>query len=264
MILPTRLREIMELRVNGIDFSYGSDPILKSVGLELKRTEVLGILGPNGSGKTTLVKCINRILTPSQGEILLNSESVLRMKIKDVARHIGYVPQNSTNEFSTPSVYEVVMMGRRPHSVGWQSSDKDDRIVWDSLKELGVEDLASRPFNRLSSGQTQRVLMARAITQEAEVLLLDEPTSNLDVKYQMEVMDVVRGLAKNRGVGVCAIIHDMDIAMRYCDKIIMLEDGRITAAGTTEEVLTPENIYDTYGVRVAIDTNYGRPHVIVL
>jgi iron complex transport system ATP-binding protein len=199
-----------------------------------------------------------------QGSVLLDSKDVADMRSRELAKVMGYVPQNAVNEFSTPTVYEVVMMGRRPHSVGWQSSEKDDAIVWESLKELGVEDLASRPFNRLSSGQTQRVLMARALTQEAKILLLDEPTSNLDIRYQIEVMDTVRGLAENKGVGVCAIIHDMDAAMRYCDKIIMLDKGMIVAAGRTVDVLTPKNILATYGVSVAVDTNYGRPHIIVL
>ncbi|MDR3206566.1 MAG: ABC transporter ATP-binding protein, partial [Candidatus Methanoplasma sp.] len=206
----------------------------------------------------------NRILSPMQGSVLLDSKDVADMRSRELAKVMGYVPQNAVNEFSTPTVYEVVMMGRRPHSVGWQSSEKDDAIVWESLKELGVEDLASRPFNRLSSGQTQRVLMARALTQEAKILLLDEPTSNLDIRYQIEVMDTVRGLAENKGVGVCAIIHDMDAAMRYCDKIIMLDKGMIVAAGRTVDVLTPKNILATYGVSVAVDTNYGRPHIIVL
>lgn len=254
----------MKLTVSGIDFSYDSAPILRSVGLDLEKGQILGIIGPNGSGKTTMIKCINRILTPSRGAILLNGEDVMKMRIRDVAKHMGYVPQNSTNEFSAPTVFEVVMMGRRPHSAGWQSSASDEEIVWNSLRELGVEDLASRPFNRISSGQTQRVLMARAICQNAEILLLDEPTSNLDIRYQIEVMDIIRGLADNKGMGVCAIIHDMDIAMKYCDKIVLLDKGRVIAAGMAEDVLTPENIDMVYGIKIAIDRNYGRPRVIVL
>jgi iron complex transport system ATP-binding protein len=252
------------LTVDGVGFSYGSCRILSDVGFTLDRSEILGIIGPNGSGKTTLIRCINRILSPLQGEIFLGSDDITKMKPRDVAKLVGYVPQNAVNEFSTPTVYEVVMMGRRPHSVGWQSSESDDKIVWESLKELGVDDLASRPFNRLSSGQTQRVLMARALTQEANIMLLDEPTSNLDIRYQIEVMDIVRDLAKSKDVGICAILHDMDTAMRYCDKLIMLEGGIITAAGKTADVLTPDNIKRTYGVEVAIDRNYGRPHVIIL
>ncbi len=254
----------MKLEVNGIEFSYGSIPILKSISLEVDQSEILGILGPNGSGKTTLIKCINRILTPSQGSIALDEEDVLRMKHKDVAKHFGYVPQNSVNDLSCPTVFEVVMMGRRPYSMGWQYSKSDEDKVWASLEELEVADLAPRPFDHLSSGQTQRVLMARAICQEADVLLLDEPTSNLDVRYQIEVMNTVRRLVKEKDVSAFAIIHDIDMAMRYCDKAVILSKGKIIAAGSVEDVITPENIKNAYGVDVVIDRNYGRPHVIVV
>ena len=254
----------MKLEVNGIEFSYGSVPILKSVSLEVEHSKILGILGPNGSGKTTLIKCINRILTPSQGLIALDQNDVLSMKQKDVAKHFGYVPQNSVNDLSCPTVFEVVMMGRRPYSMGWQYSKSDEEIVWNSLEELGVTDLAPRSFDRLSSGQTQRVLMARALCQGADVLLLDEPTSNLDIRYQIEVMSTVRRLVKERGVSSCAIIHDIDMAMRFCDKAVILSKGEIISAGSVEDVITPENIKNAYGVDVVIDRNYGRPHVIVI
>lgn len=250
--------------MEGVKFSYGKELILNGVGFKLEMGEILGILGPNGSGKTTLLKCINKILEPSQGRILLDSENVLKMHARSVAKIMGYVPQNAVNEFSTPTVYEVVMMGRRPHTVGWQSSDTDDRIVWESLSELGVEGLASRMFNRLSSGQTQRVLLARALAQEADILLLDEPTSNLDVRYQLEVMDTILRLTKEKGVGVCTILHDIDVAMKYCDKVIILNDGLVIAAGDTQEVLTPSNIKKVYGIDVIVDDNYGRPRVIIL
>jgi len=254
----------VRLTVNGVGFSYGSDPVLRDVDLVLGGSEILGIVGPNGSGKTTLIKCINRILAPTQGQILIDGKDILKMSGRDLARHTGYVPQNSTNDFSSPTVYEVVLMGRHPRSAGWQNSEDDERIVWDSLRELEVDAYASRPFNKLSSGQIQRVLMARALAQEASMLLLDEPTSNLDVRYQIEVMETITRLAKDKGVGVIAIVHDMDTAMRYCEKIVMLNEGIITAAGSAEEVLTSDNIMRTYGVRVAIDNNYGRPHVIIL
>ena len=254
----------MRLEINGIEFSYGSNNVLKSVSLDLEESEILGILGPNGSGKTTLIKCINRILTPSQGSIIFDSSDVLTMKQRDVAKHFGYVPQNSASEIATPTVYEVVLMGRRPYSMGWQFSKDDEEKVWESLKELEVDNLASRPFNRLSSGQTQRVLMARALCQGADVLLLDEPTSNLDVRYQIEVMNTVRRIVKERRMSACAIIHDIDMAMRFCDKVVILNDGKILSAGTAEVVITPENILQAYGVEIAIDRNYGRPHVIVI
>ncbi|NLL94535.1 MAG: ABC transporter ATP-binding protein [Thermoplasmatales archaeon] len=253
----------MYITVNGVSFAYGSAPILKDVNLSLDKSEVLGIIGPNGSGKTTLIKCINRILTPQQGEIAIDGEDALKMSLPQISKKISYVPQNAVRDVSSPMVYEVVMMGRRPHT-SWKSTEQDEEIVWKAMVDMGVEDLATKPFDRLSSGQTQRVLLARAIAQEAEIFLLDEPTSNLDIRYQLEVMGLIRRLVREKGVGVCAIVHDIDLAMKYCDKLVMLDEGRITYAGTAEEVITVENIKETYGVDIAIDHNYGRPHVVVL
>ncbi len=254
----------MKLKVNGIEFSYDSNPVLRSVDLELDGSEILGILGPNGSGKTTLIKCINRILTPSQGTVLLDSSDIMKMKQREVAKHFGYVPQNTVNDLSCPTVFEVVMMGRRPYSLGWQYSKEDEELVWKSLEDLEVADLASRSFDHLSSGQTQRALMARALCQGADILLLDEPTSNLDIRYQIEVMNTVKRIVKEKGVSTCAIIHDIDMAMRYCDKAVILSKGEIVAAGSVEDVITPETIKRAYGVEIVIDRNYGRPHVIVI
>ncbi|MDR3206004.1 MAG: ABC transporter ATP-binding protein [Candidatus Methanoplasma sp.] len=254
----------VDLDVNGIHFSYGGSPILKGVSLKVGAGEIMGVLGPNGSGKTTFIKCINRILTPSQGEVLLDSRDASDISSGELAKMIGYVPQNASYDYTAPNVYEVVMMGRCPHSMGWQSSKADDDAVWTCLEKLDVDHLATKDFSKLSSGQSQRVLIARALAQEASVLLLDEPTSNLDVKYQLEVMDTVKGLAESEGNIVCAILHDMDTAMRYCDKVVMLENGEITAAGPTVEVLTPENIERTYGVKAAVEFIHGRCRVMIL
>ncbi len=253
----------MHLSVDGIEFSYGHTPVLKGVGIELDRPEILGILGPNGSGKTTLIRCINGILEPHQGSIALDEVDVSEMSRKDVARNLGYVPQNASTESASPEVFDVVLMGRRPHVV-WEFSKRDHEIVWEAMREMGVENLATQEFGRLSSGQAQRVLMARAIAQEAKVLLLDEPTSNLDVKYQMEVMETVRRLVTEKSIGVCAIIHDLDLAMRFCDRVVLMSDGHIVAAGPTTEVITPENIRKVYEVDAVIEHMHGRPRVVIL
>lgn len=246
-----------------VKFAYRDGVIvLDGVGLELNQSEILGILGPNGSGKTTFVKCLNKILTPIQGEILLNGEDVRQMKRRDVAKNIGFVPQNSENDLGAPLVYDVVMMGRRPH-MNWQITSEDDEVVWRIMEEFDVAHLASKHFNELSSGQTQRVLISRAVAQDAKVMILDEPTSNLDVKYQMEVMNIIRGLVDGKGVSACAIIHDLDLAMKYCDKIVLLDQGRIVSSGTPLEALTPENIWDVYGVRAYVEDIHGRFRVMV-
>ncbi|MEM3356429.1 MAG: ABC transporter ATP-binding protein, partial [Candidatus Bathyarchaeia archaeon] len=169
----------MNITVQGVTFSYRSAPSLANVSLTLEESEILGLIGPNGSGKTTLLKCMNKILEPKQGAILLNKRDVKKMSRLEVAKHIGYVPQTSVSNPTAIPVFEVVLMGRRPH-IGWQSSEHDIAKVWDALKMLDIEHLAMRDFYELSGGEQQRVLIARSIAQEAKVLLLDEPTSNLD------------------------------------------------------------------------------------
>lgn len=185
------------------------------------------------------------------------------MKVRDVSRIMGYVPQTSIDDLAAPTVFEVVMMGRMLHS-SWQSNKNDKEITWKALDDVSMKSFASTPFDQLSSGQMQRVLIARALAQEAKILLLDEPTSNLDIKFQREIMDVIMNLVRTKGVSVCMIIHDMDAVMKYCDKTVIVNNGMITAAGNTEEVLTAENIWNTFGVNVVIDSNYDRPHIILL
>ena len=254
----------MELSVKNVHFSYPHrKDVLNDVGFEMSGNEFVGIIGPNGSGKTTLLKCINRILEPEQGSILLNGDDVGKMRRTDIAKSMGYVPQSSGTELDSPTVYEVVMMGRKPHS-GWQTGSDDESIVWDALDSMNVRDLATQNFDSLSSGQVQRVLIARALAQQTDIMLLDEPTSNLDLRYQIEVMDLIKGLVRDRGVGACAIIHDMELTLKYCDKVILMQNGVITAAGKTEDVITPENIKKVYGIDVVIDHHYSRPHVIIL
>ena len=254
---------MMNITVNGVEFSYGSTPILKGVDFEIPSSEFIGIIGPNGSGKTTLIKCINRILSPKQGEILIGDVSVADMKRNELAKIIGYVPQNNSGGINSPSVYEVVIMGRKPHG-SWQMNSNDEDIVWTAMEEMNVEDLAVKRFDELSSGQAQRVLLARALAQDAQIMLLDEPTSNLDLRHQLDVMEVVSDLVKRKNVGACVIMHDMELAVRYCSKVILMQNGLITAAGRTLDVITPENIKKVYGVDVVIDKNYGKPHIIVL
>ena len=233
-----------KLEMEGVKFSYGKELILNGVGFKLEMGEILGILGPNGSGKTTLLKCINKILEPSQGRILLDSENVLKMHARSIARIMGYVPQNAVNEFSTPTVYEVVMMGRRPHTVGWQSSDTDDRIVWESLSELGVEGLASRMFNRLSSGQTQRVLLARALAQEADILLLDEPTAGMPPDEVLRITALIRRVANGRTI--LMVEHNLAVVSSLSDQITVMARGSVLAEGSYEDVAREASVVEAY------------------
>lgn len=253
----------MQLLIDNVKFSYRSVEALKGISFELRNSETLGIVGPNGSGKTTLLKCINRILEPKQGEVLLDSQKIKNMKRHEVARIFGYVPQSAYASFNTPTVFDIVLMGRRPH-IAWWCSEKDSEKVWKVLSMLDIAHLAMRRFDEISGGQQQKVLIARALVQEAKVLLLDEPTSNLDIKHQLEVMNLINKLVANNNLATIAAIHDLNLASMYCDKVLMMKEGKIFAAGETSSVLTRENIERVYCVNVAIDKSYGKLRIIVL
>jgi iron complex transport system ATP-binding protein len=257
--IPTGTK--MNITVQGVTFSYRSTPSLINVSLELQESEVLGMVGPNGSGKTTLLKCMNKILEPKQGNIMLGEQAIKKMSRLEVAKHIAYVPQSSVGNLEALPVFEMVMLGRRPH-INWQSSEKDNEKVWAALKMLNIERIAMRDFYALSGGEQQRVLIARSLAQEAKVLLLDEPTSNLDIRHQLEVMELTRKLVSKEHLAAAIAIHDLNLASRFCDKIVMMKDGKIFAAGDAHSVLSSENISSVYGVEVTIKFNNNIPYII--
>jgi len=224
-------------------------------------SEVLSLVGPNGCGKTTLIKCVCGILRP-EGTILLGEEEVGSMSRRDVARFIGYVPQSTTSVLST-TVFDTILMGRKPH-MGWRVADEDiDRVV-EVMKLLSIEEFALRDFSELSGGQKQRVLIARALCQEPEVLLLDEPTSNLDIKHQLEVMETIRSLVKRTGISALMAIHDLNLAARFSDTLVMLKDGKVHAKGDPFSLLTSKNIKTIFGVEAVVMRDLDRPYVVPL
>jgi iron complex transport system ATP-binding protein len=250
----------MKLKIKDVEFSYASTPILKNVCMELQTSEVLGIVGPNGAGKSTLLRCIDRILKPQRGSILLDGQEVKDMSRMEIARRLGYVPQTSTRVFPA-TVFDTVLMGRRPH-LGWRSNEKDVEKVLEILKLLGIIEFALRDFNEISGGQQQKVLIARALAQEAGVLLLDEPTSNLDIRHQLEAMDIIKKLVKETGISAIMAIHDLNLGSRYSDRIIMLNGGSIFDAGSPSSVLNPESIKQVYGVEAVVRLEAGRPYIV--
>jgi len=251
----------MKLKVNNLEFSYSSTPVLEDITMELAESEMIGIVGPNGAGKSTLIRCIDRILKPKQGSILLDGEEIQDMGMMEIARKIGYVPQTTSHSFPT-TVFDTVLMGRRPH-LKWRSSEKDTKKVVEVLKLMEIEDLAMRDLNELSGGQQQKVLIARALAQEAGVLLLDEPTSNLDIKHQLEVMEIIKYLVATKRVSAIMAVHDLNLASRYADRVIIMKIGRIVDAGIPCDVLTPANIRSVYGVEAeVINGNRGMSYVV--
>jgi len=252
----------MELNVNGVCFCYGSREILHDVELEAKSGEVLAVIGANGAGKSTLIRCINRILKPQKGTVFLDGKELSSFTAKERACMLGYVPQTAKDVFSL-NVMETVLMGRKPH-ISWGVGKKDLKIVNSILLRMGLKQFVERYLYELSGGERQKVLIARALAQEPEVLLLDEPTSNLDVRHQLEVMELIQSIAREQKKCVIIVVHDLNLAARFADKILMLKGGVVFAAGKAQDVLTTENIKDVYGVdSMIINTKLG-PYVITV
>lgn len=251
----------MVLKVKDLVFAYSGVKILDRVSLELEKSEVLGVIGPNGAGKSTLIRCMNRVLRPQSGKITLDGIDIRDMDRIDIARKMGYVPQASKNSFPA-TVFDTILMGRRPHG-GWKSSSSDVRKALEVLKLLGLEGLAMRDFTELSGGQQQKVVLARALVQEAEVLLLDEPTSNLDIRQQLEAMEIIRKMVEDRGISALMAVHDLNLAAQYADRILMLKGGCVFDAGEPFSVLTAENIREVYGVEAAVTEDGGRPYILL-
>ncbi len=252
----------MRLSVRDLCFSYGRESVLRGVSFEVDRPELICVLGPNGAGKTTLAKCLDRILRPTSGTVTLDGEDVLSMRQMDLARRVAYVPNRASNTFRT-TVSEFVLMGRFPHAQ-WSNTDHDLDVTDRAMGMMGLHDLAGKDVGEVSSGQMQRAMIARGLAQEPELLVLDEPTSNLDARSQMEVMGFLRDFAGERGVAVLAVCHDLNIAATFADRIIMVAGGTVFADGTPDDVLTESNISAVYGVRSRIIDVDGRPHVILL
>ncbi len=238
----------MKLEINGLQFSYNSTPVLEDVSFGVKKGEMLTIIGPNASGKTTLLKCINNILKPQKGTILIDDKSLNHLSMTEIAREMGHVPQAGSESFPT-TVFDTVLMGRKPHG-SWKPSEKDLETVSNTISRLDLEHIAMKNIGEISGGQKQKVLIARAIAQDPDILLLDEPTSSLDLKHQLEVLNVVNKQTDN-GISVVMTMHDLNLASRYSSKILMLKEGKIFAAGG-KEILCEENIRSVFGVEVNI------------
>ncbi len=253
------------LQAADVTFAYGPGRAgLHGVSVAVPRGSLVGILGPNGSGKTTLLRLLAGMLTPASGRITLDGRDVLRVPRRSLAREIAVVPQETRLAFEY-SALEVVLMGRYPHLGAFELEGQDDvAIARAALAATGTLALEDRPFPTLSGGEKQRVIIASALAQSAGMLLLDEPTAALDPGYQIEIAALLRGLNAERGVTMAVATHDLNFAAGLCDRLVLLRDGRVLAAGPTTEVLTRENVRALYDVEADVRFHEGAGHLTVV
>jgi len=247
-------------------FRYGEEWVLRDISFEVPKGEFMGIIGPNGSGKTTLLKMIDGILHPQEGQIYINGMPGARFKREELARIVAVVPQDTQMTFPF-TVEEVVLMGRAPHLGKLRFEGENDfRIAHEAMRVTDTLSLMRRSMNALSGGERQRVLIARALAQEPQIMLLDEPTALLDIRHQMEFFDLIKSLNRDQALTVIAVTHDINLAAHFCDRIILLRAGRMFCMGSPHDVIKEANIKEVYEANVAIDENpvTGKPRVTLL
>lgn len=240
----------MSLRIESLRQGYGDAAVLKDVSLIVEKGEVVCVLGPNGSGKSTLIKTICNILPPKGGSISVDGLDTSDIEPKELSRYIGYVPQKYASS-DYMKVFDAVLLGRAPY-MSWSYSKNDFRMAAKAIHDMGIFDLIDRDINDLSGGQMQKVIIARAMAQAPEYYILDEPTSSLDLRNQLDTLHTVKNMVREGDCGALVALHDLNLAMRYCDRVVMIHDGYIHVEGRPEEVITERNILEVYGVHSEI------------
>ncbi len=248
----------MTLEAKNLHFTYNGQPVLRGLSLSLEHGEITGILGVNGAGKSTLLRCLNRILRPQKGVVMVEDRDLSKLGGEQIARLIGYVAQSQERE--PLSVFDAVLLGRKPH-IKWQATAYDLEVVSRVLGQMGLEPLALRPVSSLSGGEAQKVVIARALAQEPHLLLLDEPTSNLDLRNQLEVMELLMHAVRGQGLGAAVCLHDINLALRYLDRLVLMKQGQVHALITPAE-LDAEIIRRVYGVEAVLAEVEGHRVVI--
>ena len=253
-----------ELRADSVTLAYGDRTVVESLDLVVAPGKITAIVGPNGCGKSTLLRALSRLLAPCSGNVTLDGTELRRQRPKDVARVLGLLPQNPIAPDGIV-VADLVGRGRHPHRrslAPWSSHDH--RSVAAALDATGTSDLADRPVDELSGGQRQRVWIAMALAQETDILMLDEPTSFLDVAHQIEVLDLLTDLNRSRGTTVVMVLHDLDLAARYADELVAMRSGEIHAVGRPGDVITVDLVRDVFGLesRIITDPVSGAPLVL--
>lgn len=248
----------MILEIEALNFYYGRERVLKDINLNVQKGELITLIGPNGSGKSTLLKCINNYLNFEDGNIKIKEQDIKKYSRRELAQITAYVPQ-AAEEISNLNVFDTILMGRKPHS-SWKAGAEDKKLTAEIIAEMGLEEIAFKEINNLSGGQRQKVFIARAAAQKAELILLDEPTNNLDLKHQLEIFSLIREEVKN-GRTVIVTMHDLSLVSRFSDRIIMLKNGRIFSDGG-DSSLSAAKINSVYGVEVSLKEHNGKKIII--
>lgn len=251
------------LEANRIVYSYTRKPVVNDVSLEVKKGEFMSILGPNGSGKSTLLKTLSHIYIPDSGEIVLMGKSLDTYKRKEIAQRIAMVPQDTSLDFEF-TVEEVVLMGRHPFLGRFGKEDVLDMdLAYEAMERTNTLHIKDSLITEISGGERQRVFIAKALAQNTSIMLLDEPTSHLDINHQIEILELLKRLNSEKELAIVLVIHDINLAARYSDRILLMKDGEIVDQGSPETVITPESIENTYGMKVVVETNRYTGHVTV-
>jgi iron complex transport system ATP-binding protein len=250
----------MILSVDNLSFRYNSRPVLREIRCTAAPGEIVAILGPNGAGKTTLLRCLNAAIRPHAGTVLLGNVDLYSLTRQEIARSLASVPQHTTAAHI--SAFDAILLGRRPW-IGWDVRTEDLLKVQAIIGQLGLDELALRPLDAMSGGELQKVAIARALVQEPRVLLLDEPTSSLDLKNQHGIMQLIRAIVRTHRLATIMTMHDLNLALHYADRFVLIRDGMVYRAGGPDTI-TPEMIEEVYGVQVAIGKVGGRSVVVPL
>jgi len=249
------------LQAEGLSYAVAGTDILQQVSFRLAAGELVGLVGPNGAGKSTLLRALGGLLAGVTGRVELLGRPLAAYSPREIARLVAHVPQATALDFPF-TVQDIVLMGRSPHLGRFQLEGPRDRSVaeW-AMRTTETLPFARRLVSTLSGGERQRVLIARALAQEPAILLLDEPTSNLDIKHQLALLEMVRSLAHRDGLGVMAAIHDLPLAARFCDRIVLITQGRVVAAGQPDQVFTPGRLAQVFGVEVSVEREPATGHL---
>ncbi len=252
----------MILQADNLRFAYAGRTVLEDVSLQVTAGEIVALVGPNGSGKSTLLRCCTNVLAPAAGSVRLDGRDLRQLPRRELARSIAYIPQQPQIGPATP-VFEVIQLGRAPH-VGFVLGQRDREVVVEVIETMGLAGFAFRPIGELSGGERQLVLIARALAQEAPIVLLDEPTSALDLRHQLEIAELLRSFQRERRLGFLVAIHDLNLAQRFADRVYVLRAGRLLAAGSWRTTMTEQTIRKAYAVEALIREEQEVAYIVPL